>query len=59
VYGTHSERAKPDVKSDGQIWISKSKGLPLKDEIDISSDGFKNHHSTRYEYANVQAPPIG
>jgi hypothetical protein len=47
VYGTHSERAKPDVKSDGQIWISKSKGLPLKDEIDISSDGFKNHHSTR------------
>ncbi len=58
VYSTHSERAKPDVKSDGQIWISKSKGLPLKNEIDITSDGSTNHHSTRYEYANVQAPPV-
>jgi hypothetical protein len=59
VYSTHSDRADMAVKSDGQIWISKSKGLPLKNEIDITSDGSTNHHSTRYEYANVQAPPIG
>jgi hypothetical protein len=59
VYSTHSDRADMGIKSDGQIWISKSKGLPLKDEIDIASDGSKNHHSSRYEYANVQAPPIG
>lgn len=58
VYSTHSDRADMGVKSDGQIWISKSKGLPLKIEIDISSDGSTNHHSTRYEYANVQAPPV-
>ena len=58
VYSTHSDRADMGIKSDGQIWISKSKGLPLKNEIDISSDGSTNHHSTRYEYANVQAPPV-
>ena len=59
VYSTHSERTDMDIKSDGQIWISKSKGLPLKHEFDITSAGSKNHLSTRYEYANVQAPPIG
>jgi hypothetical protein len=59
VYSTHSDRADVGIKSDGQIWISKSKGLPLKIEIDISSDGSTNHHSTRYEYANVQVPRLG
>jgi len=59
VYSAHSDRADMGIKSDGEIWISKSKGLPLKDELDITSDGIKNHHSARYEYANVQAPPIG
>jgi len=59
VYSTQSERADMHTKSDGQIWISKSKGLPLKNEIDIASDGSTNHHSTRYEYANVQVPRLG
>jgi hypothetical protein len=59
VYSVHSERADMGVKSDGQIWISKSKGLPQKNELDITSGGSTNHLSTRYEYANVQAPPIG
>lgn len=59
VYSTHSERTNPNVKSDGQIWVSKSRGLVLKVEIDISGDGTTKHHSSRYEYANVQAPPIG
>ena len=57
VYATHAERAHPEVKSDGQMWISKSKGLPLRDEMDVDAgDGIKHHHSTRYEYTNVQPP---
>jgi hypothetical protein len=59
VYGTHSERSDVGhVTSDGQIWISKSRGLPLLDEVDIDSGGAggKNHYSGRYEYTNVQAP---
>jgi hypothetical protein len=57
VYSTHSERLHPQVKSDGQMWISKSKGLPLRAEMDIDGgDGMKHHHSTHYEYTNVQPP---
>jgi hypothetical protein len=60
VYSTHAERSDPDtgqIKSDGQIWISKSKGLPLRQEFDIDSgDSAKHHHSARYEYTNVQPP---
>jgi hypothetical protein len=57
VYSTRSERDK--VKSDGQIWISKSRGLPLRHEFDIemtSGATSKNHVTTRYEYSNVRAP---
>ncbi len=57
VYSTHSER--DNVKSDGQIWISKSRGLPLRHEFDVEmTNGVtsKNHVSTRYEYSNVQTP---
>jgi hypothetical protein len=59
VYNTHSETG--DIKSDGQIWISKSKGLPLRQEFDIDSGGpgGKNHQSVRYEYTNIQPPPLG
>jgi hypothetical protein len=57
VYGAHAERSHPDTKSDGQIWISKSRGLPLRDEMDIDAgDGSRHHHSTHYEYTNVQPP---
>lgn len=43
----------------GQIWISKSRGLPLKIEQDLIADkSSKAHVSTRYEYTNVQAPAI-
>jgi hypothetical protein len=57
IYGTHSERDK--VESDGRVWISKSRGLPLRRELDIgmtSGTTSKNHVSTRYEYSNVHAP---
>jgi hypothetical protein len=59
LYGTHADRE--DIHSDGQIWISKSKGLPLRQESDIEMAGpggrpGKNHFSSRYEYASVQPP---
>jgi hypothetical protein len=51
VYSTHAERSHPETKSDGQVWISKSKGLPLRHEMDIDAGhGIKDHHSVRYEY---------
>jgi hypothetical protein len=58
VYSTHSET--DETKSDGQIWISKSRALPLRQEFDIDSGGpgGKHHQSVRYEYANVQPPPL-
>jgi hypothetical protein len=49
-----------DETSDNQIWISKSKGLILKQEsdIEISSNFPKTHASARYEYSNVVAPKM-
>ena len=45
------------VKSQGQVWISKSKGLPLRTEEDVDTgDPDKQHMSIRYEYSNVHAP---
>lgn len=57
VYSTHNENE--DSKEDGQIWVSKSKGLPLREEqeVDLGS-GDKHHMSIRYEYTNVQAPAV-
>ena len=58
-YSSHSEREDSDMKSDGQIWISKGRGLPLRQELEITESGDKpevNHHSMRYEYTNVRPP---
>ncbi len=55
VYTEHSENE--DSKSDGKIWISKSRGVILKEEIDLDiGDPGKEHISLRYEYGNVKAP---
>jgi hypothetical protein len=55
IYTEHSENE--DTKSDGKIWISKSRGVILKEEIDLDSgDAIKEHISLRYEYGNVKAP---
>jgi len=56
LYSMHSENE--DTKTDAQMWISKSTGLPLREETDISDVGSaeKRHASTRYEYSNVKAP---
>ncbi|MEO7051626.1 MAG: hypothetical protein ABI128_08165 [Rhodanobacter sp.] len=43
--------------SEGQIWISKSRNVPLKSEMDLGSGAGKKHTSIRYDYNNVQAPP--
>lgn len=43
-------------KLDSQVWISKSKGVPLRQEDVVDSHGHKTHNSTRYEYNNVKAP---
>lgn len=49
----------PDAKIDSQLWISKSRGVPLKTDIqmDIGGKFGKSHRIMRYEYTNVQAPP--
>lgn len=47
------------VTYDGQMWISKGTGLPLRQEMDMDVDignMGKSHVSTRYEYGNVQPP---
>jgi hypothetical protein len=43
---------------DSQIWISKAKGLPLRqeDDIDLGAGKGKSHNSTRYEYGNIKPP---
>ena len=43
---------------DSQIWISRAKGLPLRqeDDIDLGVGKGKSHNSTRYEYGNVKPP---
>jgi hypothetical protein len=58
LYAEHSETE--DSKTDGQIWISKSRGVPLRTEIDMDTGGSmsKSHMSMRYDYTNVQ-PPAG
>jgi len=52
VYSSHSET--PKGKIDMQIWISKSKGLLLRQ--DTNSDEGKVLNSSRYEYGNVKPP---
>jgi hypothetical protein len=42
-----------------RIWISQGGGLPLRQEFDLDAGaGNKKHHSSRYEYTNVQPPPL-
>jgi hypothetical protein len=57
VYSAH------DISSKGvtdiQIWISKAKGLALREDVDIDvgGKGGKSHMSMRFEYGSVK-PPI-
>jgi hypothetical protein len=56
VYQVHSET--DDAKVDLQTWISKSKGLILRQEEDLDVEGDKMHIVTRFEYSNVTAPKV-
>jgi hypothetical protein len=57
VYSGHSETE--DMKADVTVWISRSKGLPLKQEQDTDlGAGGKSHFSIRYSYSGVSAPPV-
>ena len=54
----HMQRETENFKEDSQIWISKSTGLPLREEQDMDMGGRigKLHNSGRFEYGNVQPP---
>jgi hypothetical protein len=55
LYAAESTNAGVTFK--GQVWISRTRGLPLKMEGDTTADGGAGiHMSARYEYGNVQAP---
>jgi hypothetical protein len=56
VYSSHTEMGQG--ATDTQVWVAKSTGLPLKSEVDMNLSGRKSHVSVRYEYGNVQAPPV-
>ena len=55
VYSEHVEMSGSTL--DGSIWISKSRGLPLRQEVEVVSRGQKGHQSTTWDYDHVQVPP--
>jgi len=56
VYSLHREY--DEVTEDGQMWVSKGTGLPLRVEEDVDNRGNKvmDHRSTHFEYGNVRPP---
>jgi hypothetical protein len=58
VYSSHSDTEVGKV--DSTVWISKSKGLPLKEDINIDVGGTAgmSHMSMRFEYVNVKPPAV-
>ena len=57
VYSIHNE-TEAGI-SDTVLWVSKSDGLPLKQEIDLNAGGTagKSHSEVRFVYKDVKAPP--
>jgi hypothetical protein len=58
LYSTHDETEVGKI--DSEIWVSKSKDLIVRQDIDIDVGGAigKSKTSSRFEYNNVQAPQI-
>ena len=57
----YAESSETEVgTTEAQTWISKSRGVPLRTEMDIDVGGSmgKSHMSMRYDYSNVH-PPAG
>jgi hypothetical protein len=51
LYKVHN---KSEDAVDAQIWVSKLRGLPLKQSYDLD----RSHTEIRYEYTNVTAPTV-
>jgi hypothetical protein len=59
LYKVHSQTADDDI--DTQIWISKVRGLPLKQvyDLDVHAGALgKSHNEVRYEYTGVTVPAV-
>lgn len=58
LYKVHSQT--PEDTVDTQIWVSKLRGLPLKqiNDLDVGGARGKSHTEIRYEYTNVTAPAV-
>ncbi len=58
LYKIHSQSK--DAGVDTEIWISKAKGMPLKqvNDVDVGGTFSKTHSEIRYEYSNVTAPAV-
>ena len=56
VYSVQSKSGEAGAR----LWISKGKGLPLREEMEIDSagKGRNSHLFMRYEYVNVHEPRI-
>ena len=56
LYSLHREYA--EVTEDGEMWVSKGTGLPLRVEEDVDNRGSKvrEHCSTRFEYGDIRPP---
>lgn len=54
----HMKRETEDFKEDSEIWISASRGVPLREEQDIEVGGSigKRHNSAHFEFRNIQLP---
>ena len=57
IYNTQQQQAGGSMIN-SQLWISKARGLPVKQTMDIDIGGKfgKSHTDMRYDYNNVQAP---
>ncbi|MGA9826760.1 MAG: hypothetical protein WBQ57_00250 [Rhodanobacteraceae bacterium] len=57
VYGTHDDQGEGSTV-DGMLWVSKSRGLLLRQTIDMDVGGKhgKSHTDIHFDYANVHAP---
>ncbi len=58
LYKVHNQT--PEDTVDTQIWVSKLRGLPLKqiNDMDVGGARGKSHTEIRYEYSNVIAPAV-
>ena len=58
LYRIHSQSDAGAIDTD--VWISKTRGLPLKqiNSVDVGGALGKTHTEIRYEYSNVTAPAV-